>query len=450
MKKTLTVTMLFLAFLSFGQTIPTKEKATKDFQLEKESIEKQLKFFGIESGLKDIKVEHSAGPYRKYSIGAKNYYYDHVSEQDAAYHKFTLTTPTYENGDKFELDVIIDYDSYEYLSSGYRNNLGKYALRYASVSVKSYEGKDLTTAKLIEKLNELSSRQGQEFEVANKYHFISIEEVSFKKLEQRNNQGTALNEYEIKIIGKGADFGTNGDNFIEYEIEETADIEAYFTAEIALLDGKWDFYSLYQDRSKGKISNVIENPNVPAYISLRYRPLKELMAGYQVADEISIYSNKYMNDLKSLVMHRFFAVEKDEYIKGELLTGLFSTEAGKSALDQLYNIKKTMKDFYLDSVEFQNGQSPYTRIEEGGFGQYKIVYVVGRNASKELLKKAKKNGATKAQLAIIKYPAKGYYDVSMELSVVDGKVVISEVGDPGPSNQIRYGNRNRHPISTLD
>tara|TARA_B110000285_G_C14816905_1_gene464628 strand:- start:210 stop:734 length:525 start_codon:yes stop_codon:yes gene_type:complete len=174
------------------------------------------------------------------------------------------------------------------------------------------------------------------------------------------------------------------------------------------------------------------------------------MAGYQVADEISIYSNKYMNDLKSLVMHRFFAVEKDEYIKGELLTGLFSTEAGKSALDQLYNIKRTMKDFYLDSVEFQNGQSLYTRIREGGFGQYNIAYVVGRNASKELLKKAKKNGATKAQLAIIKYPAKGYYDVSMELSVVDGKVVISEVGNPGPSNQIRYGNDNRHPISTLD
>ena len=102
----------------------------------------------------------------------------------------------------------------------------------------------MTTAKLIEELNELSSRQGQEFEVANKYHFISIEEVSFKKLEQRNNQGTALKEYEIKIIGKGADFGSNGDNFIEYEIEETADIEAYFTAEIALLDGKWDFHSL--------------------------------------------------------------------------------------------------------------------------------------------------------------------------------------------------------------
>ena len=320
--------------------------------------------------MKDVKVEHSVGPYRKYSHGAKTYYYDHVSEQDAAYHKFTLTTPTYENGDKFELDVIIGYDSYEYLSSGYRNNLGKYALRSANVSVKSYEGKDLTSTKLIEKLNDLSILQGQEFEVAYKYHFISIEEVSFKKLGQRNDQGTTLNEYEIKIIGKGANFESNGDNYIEYEIRETADIEAYFTAEIGLSNGKWNFfgYSLHQDRSKEKISNVIENPNVPAYISLRYRPLKELMAGYQVADEISIYSNKYMNDLKNLVMHRFFAVEKDEFIKGELLTGLFSTEEGKSALDQFYNLKKTIKDFYLDSVEFENGQSPRTSIEEGETG----------------------------------------------------------------------------------
>ena len=63
-KTTLALAMLFLTLLGFGQTIPTKEKATKDFQLKKESIEKQLKFLGIESGLKDIKVEHSGGPYR--------------------------------------------------------------------------------------------------------------------------------------------------------------------------------------------------------------------------------------------------------------------------------------------------------------------------------------------------------------------------------------------------
>jgi hypothetical protein len=156
MKLTLLLGFSILTILASAQTIPSKERAKKDFYLRKESIEKQLKFLGIESGLKDIKVEHTEGPYRNYSIGSKTHYYDRVSEQDAAHHKFILTTPTYVNGDNFVLSVVIRYDSYEYLSSGYRNSLGKYALRSARVSVKSYEGKELNSAQLLDKLNDLS------------------------------------------------------------------------------------------------------------------------------------------------------------------------------------------------------------------------------------------------------------------------------------------------------
>lgn len=453
MKITLALTMLFLTLLSFGQSVPTKEKATKDFQLKKESIEKQLKFLGIETGLKDIKVEHTEGPYRKYSIGAITYYYDHVSDQDAAYHKFKLTTPTYANGDKFVLEVVINYDSYLYQNSGYRKSLNKYELRSAKVSVITYEGKDLTTTQLMEKLNDLTILKGKEFEVAYKYHFVTIDEVSFEKLGQRNYQGTTLNKYEIRIKGTGANFESNGDNYIEYEIRETADIEAYYTADIGLSKGEWKFvdYSLKQDRSKEKITNIVEDPDVPAYISLRYKSLKEIIEGPHFADDISVYSKKYMNDLKSLVLFRLNTVPKEEFIKGELLTNLFASEEGKYAIDQYYNLRQTMKDYYLDSVSV-GFASNRTQILEGQTGQFDISYSVIRDASKELYKKAKTEGASKAQLAIIKYPGKGYYNLTMQLKEVDGKVVVSEVKEPAQANRIKYinGGERTHPISIVD
>jgi hypothetical protein len=453
MKTTLALALLFLTLLSFGQTIPAKEKATKDFQIKKESIEKQLKFLGIETGLKDVKVEHSEGPYRKYSVGAISYYYDHVADQDAAYHKFKLTTPTYANGDKFVLEVVMDYDSYEYLSSGYRKSLNKYELRSARVSVKSYEGKELTSTQLLEKLNDLSIIKGKEFEVANKYHFVAIDEVKFEKKGQRNYQGTTLYNYEIKIKGTGAEFESNGDNYIEYEIRKTADIEAYYTADIGLSKGQWKFvdYSLKQNRSKEKITNIVEDPDVPAYISLRYKSLKEIMAGPHFADDISVYSIKYMNDLKSLVLFRLNTVPKEEFIKGELLTNLFASEEGKSAIEQYYNLRQTMKDYYLDSVSV-GFASNRTQILEGKTGQFDISYSVKRDASKELNKKAKADGASKTQLAIIKYPGQGYYSLSMQLKVVDGKVVFSEVREPGSVNRIKYinGGEKTHPISIVD
>jgi hypothetical protein len=452
MKLTLVIAFILLTFLCYSQIIPTKEKASKDFQLKKESIEKQLKFLGIETGLKDVKIEHSGGPYRKYSIGSRTYYYDHVSVQDAAYHKFTLTTPTYSNGDKFVLDVLINYDSYQYLNSGYRKNLGKYALRSARVSVKSYEGKELTSSQLLEKLNDLSILKGKEFQVANKYHFVSIDEVSFEKKSQRNYKGTILYAYEIKIKGKGANFESNGDNYIEYEVRETADIEAYFKADIGLSKGQWKFvdYSFQPVRSKEKISNIIKNPDVPAYISLRYKSLKEIMASPHISENISIYSIKYMNDLKNLVLFRLNSVSKDEFIQGELLTNLFSTEEGISALKQFYNLKKTMTDYYLDSVKI-GFSSNRTRILEGKNGQFSISYSVKRTPSKETFKEAKANGATKAQLSIIKYPGKGYYNLRIQLSELDGKIHISEVITPERANQIKYinGGERRHPISEV-
>jgi len=220
-----------------------------------------------------------------------------------------------------------------------------------------------------------------------------------------------------------------------------------------LSKGKWKFvdYSLKQDRSNEKISNVLKDPDVPAFISQRYKSLKELIEGPKFADEISIYSIKYMNDLKSLVMLRMHSIKKDESIKGELLTSLFSTEEGKTGLNQFYDLRKTMENFHLDSVSV-GFASNRTRIEEGEKGQFDISYSVERIASKELLKTAKANGATKAQLSIIKYPAKGYYSLSMQLSVVDGKVVISEVKEPGHANRIKYinGGETTHPMSILD
>jgi hypothetical protein len=454
MKFTLTLLFTIATILSFGQTIPTKERAEKDFYLKKESIEKQLKFLGIESGLKDIKVEHSEGPYRNYSIGSKIYYYDYVTEKDAAHHKFILTTPTYPNGDKFVLSVVINYDSYLYPSNGYRKSLGKYELRSAKVSIRSYEGKELTSTLLLEKLNDLSVLKGKEFEVEYKYHFVDIDEVSFEKMGQRNYQGTTLTKYQIKVKGQVAEFeSNNGEDYMEYEIRESADVEVYYTADIGLSEGEWKFvdYSLKQDRSKSKITNIEKDPNVPAYISLRYKSLKEIMAGPHIASDIPKTSIKYMNDVKNLVINRFNMVPKNKFVQGELLTSLFSTDQGKSALNQLYNLKQTMADYYLDSVSV-SFNSNRTRISEKNGGQFSISYSVIRESSKELSKKAKSNGASKEQLAIIKYPAKGYYNLSMQVSLVNGSAVISEVILPERANRIEYvnGGLREHPMSTLN
>lgn len=446
--------ILTLGFtLLHSQQIPTKDRALKDIKLKTESIEKQLEFFGIQSGLKDIKIEHSGGPYRKYSTGARTFYYDHVSDFDAAYHKFTLTTPKYHNGDKFTFNLIISYNSYHYLHSGYRKSLGKYKLNIATISVNSYEGKELTNSQLIEKLNDLSKENGKAFEIDNKYHFTQIETIDFERIEQRIRQGVTYYEYEIKMKGKGAKYESSAGDYIEYEIRETADITAYYTADVGLINGKWKFmdYSLKQDFNKIEVTNVEKDPNVPAYQSLRNLSLKEILTGPQISNEISVYSIKYMNDLKSLVLLRLSQVPKEEFIKGELLTTLFSTEAGQSAFDQFYNLKQTMKDYYLDSIQV-GFASNRTQIEKGGQGQFSVSYRVKREPSKELLKKAKSEGATKEHLRIIKYRAKGYYNLSIDLKEENGKIFIDEVISPKGANQIKYinGGETRHPLSTIE
>ncbi|MCT4580481.1 MAG: hypothetical protein N4A35_03610 [Flavobacteriales bacterium] len=454
MKITFTFILTLGFTLLYGQQIPTKDRALKDIKLKTESIEKQLEFFGVQSGLEAIKIEHSGGPYRKYSTGARTFYYDHVADFDAAYHKFTLTTPQYPNGDQFTFDLIISYNSYHYLHSGYRKSLGKYKLNIATISVKSYKGKELTTTQLIEKLNDLSKEQGKAFEVDNKYHFTQIETIGFERKEQRIRQGVTYYEYEIKIKGKGAKYESSAGDYIEYEIRETADITAYYTADIGLINGKWKFtdYSLKQDFNKIEVTNVEKDPNVPAYQSLRNLSLKEILAGPQISKEISVYSIKYMNDLKSLVLLRLTQVPKEEFIKGELLTTLFSTEAGQSAFNQFYNLKQTMKDYYLDSVQL-GFASNRTQIEKGGQGQFSVSYRVKRTASKDLFKKAKANGASKEQLNIIKYPAQGYYNLSIDLKVENGKILIDDVISPNGANQIKYkngGSTRSHPITIVE
>lgn len=439
----------------FSQTIPSKSRALKDFQLKKASIEKQLKYFGIESGLEGIKVEHTGGPYEYYSIGSRTYYYDHVSDRDAAYHTFKMTTPTYDNGDKFIFKVKIGYDSYEYMSTGYRKSLGKYALRSADISIDSYEGKELTNSLLLENLNKFSIEKGKELEVANKYHFYQIDELTFEKTGKQSYRGTTQYLYEIKIAGKVAEYMTQGDDYIEYEIEETADVVAFYNAKVTLVDNEWVFldYFLNEDRSKTKISNVQENPEVPAYKCLRFISLKEIMNGPIVSDDISMYSYKYFNDIKDLVFKRLHEVPREEFIKGDLLTNLFSTEEGKSALNQFYSLRQTMEDYYLDSVK--SGVDAYgVRLEKDDDVQFNISYRVERTASKELSKLAKAEGASKDKLAVIKKNGKGYYSLNMRVSVIDGKIVITSVLKPAIASEITYEDGSyqgaKHPLSIIE
>jgi hypothetical protein len=256
-----------------------------------------------------------------------------------------------------------------------------------------------------------------------------------------------LSNYKITIKGKGVNFFTNGDNYIEYEIEEMADIEAHFTADIGLRKGKWKFvdYSLREDGSKQKITNIIKYPKAPAYKSLANISLKEIMAGPHISEDISINNMKYLNNIKGLVLFRLGTVSKEELVKEEVLTNLFSKDEGKAALTEYYNLKQTMNDYYLDSVKFRFGSK--SRVSEGETGRFDLTYSVKRTASKELFKKAKSNGATKKQLAIIKYPAKGYYDISMRVSIINGFVVISEFTKG--RNHIDYTNGGpiTHPLS---
>ena len=110
-----------------------------------------------------------------------------------------------------------------------------------------------------------------------------------------------------------------------------------------------------------------------------------------------------------------------------------------------------MADYYLDSVSVRFN-SNRTRISKKDGGQFSISYSVIRKSSKELSKTAKSNGAGKEQLAIIKYPAKGYYNLSMQVSLVNGNAVISEVILPERANRIEYfnGGGKSHPMSTLN
>lgn len=449
MKKKISLFLiLFISVLSsLAQTLPNKDKARKDIELKKN----QLKNLGIETGLNGVEIEHEEGPFRYYSIGSRTYYYDHVSEQDAAYHVFKLTTPLYENGDKFILRLEINYNSYNYLSSGYRKSFGKYALRAANVSIKSYEGKELTKSKLLEELNKLSVKKGKEFEVDNKYHFTHIKNVEFEKLEQQNYKGTTLYNYKIKIVGIGAEFESSLGDFTEYEIRKVAEIEAYYNAKIGLSQGKWMFvdYSLKQDREQTKINNIKVDPILPAYESLRHKSIKELMKGPIISEDISVYSIKYLNDLKRFVIFRLNTVSRNEFIKGELLTNLFTTESGKSALNQFYNLKQTMDDYYLDSVKcyFDSNRS---QIIENKSGQFNLSYSVKRDASKDLYKKAKAAGVRKDMLNVIKYSANGYCKFNLKIGLVNGKVVVLETKDPLFYNRIKYtngGQKVTHPIS---
>ena len=99
--------------------------------------------------------------------------------------------------------------------------------------------------------------------------------------------------------------------------------------------------------------------------------------------------------------------------------------------------------------------SPQTelKLKKGGQGQFSVSYRVKRTASKDLFKKAKANGASKEQLNIIKYPAQGYYNLSIDLKEENGKILIDDVISPNGANQIKYkngGSTRSHPITIVE
>lgn len=447
MKNILTLLLITISFGISAQTVPSKSKAEQDIKSKAASINKQLTRFGDKLKFSDMTLAYAEGHFRKYSQSAAYYGYQYVSQPDMVYYLYSLTSPKYPNGDQFVFDVYVKYDSYRYETGGYRKPLGKYTLHSVNIVLKSFEGNDLSEQHLFQELNKFSIEKGKKFQ-ADKYEFVRVDSVTFTKTEKIVKNGATKYRYLVDIYGFGVDFMYAGSDVIEYEIKSSADVHGVYSTEFILDQGKWKLHDItfFNVPGDNEFSNVKEDPMVPAYKSLNQVSLKTLMMGEQLADEIPKTTYRAANDLKRLLTKRLDEETRENFVKGELLTQLFSTTQGQEALDIFYGFKKTMKDYKLSKIEFKANDYASMIKKDGETKSFRFSYRVKRKLTPEELKAAKKDKTIpKEAKQILKYRADGYLEYNLEVKLDNNQFKV--VGFDYRNNVKYYaGTDNKHPM----
>lgn len=441
----LMLSLLLVAVNALSQSPISQSQAEKDLYAHKARIEKlMLDRYGITEGLKDCKISHIAGPYRRYSSQAKSYGWNYVSDLDQSFHLFSIVTPKYDNGNEFEFELEVIYDSYEYGFFGARKAYGKFEYSAVSLNLKEFKGNELNEALLLDKLNDLSNEKPKAFNI-DKYKFYQVDSVKFKKIQEKKTLGWTGFEYQVDLYGKAVETMI-GFSDLEYESVKTANIHATLSAAYILYYGEWKIAENYVYLTEKVITNEKETNDVPAYKKLDELSLVDMMGKNVISDSIPNNTYRKANDIKRLILRRFSTQSRDEFIQGEFLTTLFDNDKGNEGLNHVYAFKKTMKEYLLDSVSFNF--TDYSSAFKGN--GYKVDYTLNYNVKRELDSKsvkAYKGEVSKDAYQILKYKTKGYVVFKFTVLLKDNKFMVDDFWF---YNAVKYNNggETTHPVNT--
>lgn len=442
-KVVLTVLLFGIVTLGQAQKKVSISQAENDLEKHKEELIQLLAVkYGIDTGLKGIQITYQEGPYVRYSMNAESYGWKYVSKPDLLIHKFKATTPTYDNGNKFLFEIEVVYNAHEYGFFGARKYLGEYVYNGISLNMTEFQGKEISQGLLQDRLNLILLAKPSLLQ-ADDFQFVQIDSIGFEKQEETKILGWPGFYYQIDVYGLGVDI-KDGYYEKEYEVERTAKLHATFTAAYYLYEGSWKMNQQYFYFKDVQTYEESTSGFVPAYKKLDETSLVEMIGGAQIVESIPSTSLRKVNDLKRLIVYRYSTCSKETFIEGELLTKMFSSTAGKEALDELYSFKDQMKAYALDSVSLRFSNMAEKFEEDNSTLDLVLNFTVKRDLESAQVK-SYKGKVSKEAYKLIKYRAKGYMQWVITARLLDGSVKIEALT---VNNFVTYNNggSTKHPL----
>jgi len=429
-----TLLTVLMTFNLWSQKQPGWEKAKSDLIKNESKLNHFLSNYGYQS-TEGFKFSQKQDPYQRYSYYANNSLYRYIYEPDLIVYSFLAKAPKTASGDEYTFSLAIEY-SRSKSQNRIVEPIDNYIFYGVSAAVHEYKGKDVNEAVLLKCLFNYTTNWNA-LNLYGDYDFSRIDSIAFQRNKNPNANSKSAQEYSVKLKGEGVKV------WGDYEYSGVANLEVDYMMTIDQTNGKWEATHLRKISQDPVVTNEHVNPNYPPVNLAKDIGIEPLYKQYSHVD-LKISSYRYLMDICRLIEDKL-DLGQEKFSEVPIIKSLFSGEAGEDAINTIFTLKGLESKYYLtlDQIEVSDTYGRGVSTENENSIEIKFRY--SRALSKDDVKKAKSEGASKEVLNVIKYPASGYIKYSVEIMNTGSKLNVKAT-NLYSQLVLKNGNNSKHPL----